>query len=125
MNAAGEAESAIVRGCAPPVFVNRVRAEAMLVCASLLGFGMSHYAVVAIDDGSAESIISCIKTMNGEMNGDIWLDSSREAFHQVIGVSEARKKSAALEKAMKDQTPVEEVSDRLPPAPISSHDHGY
>ncbi|CDF34449.1 unnamed protein product [Chondrus crispus] len=96
---------------APPVFVNRVRAEAMLVCASLLKFGKSHYAPVAIDDGSAERIISCITTMNGETNGDIWLESSREAFHEVIRVNEERQESAAQEKAKKDETPVEEVID--------------
>lgn len=96
---------------APPAFLNRVKAEAMLVCASLLRFGKSSAAPLPIDDGSAERIISCVKTMNGEMSGVIWLESSREAFHEVIRANEARKESAALEKAKKEQTPVEEVVD--------------
>lgn len=96
---------------APAAFVNRVRAEAMLVCASLLRFGKSNYAPVPIDDGSAERIISCIKTMNSEMKPDMWLEATREAFHEVIRVSEERQETAALEKAKKDQTPVEELID--------------
>eukprot|EP00177_Eucheuma_denticulatum_P003100 GFKZ01005588.1.p1 GENE.GFKZ01005588.1~~GFKZ01005588.1.p1 ORF type:complete len:958 (+),score=152.99 GFKZ01005588.1:167-3040(+) len=96
---------------APAVFINRVKAEAMLVCASLLRFGKSSSAPLPIDDGSAERIIACIKTMNSEMNGGLWLESSRGAFNEVIRVNEERKESAALEKARKDQTPVEEVID--------------
>lgn len=96
---------------APAAFVNRVRAEAMLVCASLLRFGKSAAAPTPIDDGSTERIIACIKTMNEEMSPGVWLDSSRGAFKEVIRVNEERKESAALEKAKMEQTPVEEVID--------------
>lgn len=96
---------------APEEFINRVRAEAMLVCASLLRFGKSSEAPVAIDDGSSERIISCIKTMNSDTPSEIWLSSSREAFHEVIRASEKRQETAAQEKARKDQTPVEELID--------------
>lgn len=96
---------------APPQFVNRVRAEAMLVCASLLRYGRSGIAPVIIDDGSAERVISCIKAMNSKTACEIWLHSSRDAFHEVIRASEQRQESAAKEKAKKDQTPVEEVCD--------------
>lgn len=96
---------------APAVFVNRVRAEAMLVCASLLRFGKSQHAPVAIDNGSADRIISCIKAMNSQISSEVWLGSCREAFQEVIEVHEKRKESAALEKAKKEQTPVEELID--------------
>lgn len=96
---------------APAAFVNRVRAEAMLVCASLLRFGKSSFVPVPIDDGSCERIISCIKTMNSELDSEIWLLSTREAFHEVIRVGEERQETAAMEKAKKEQTPVEELID--------------
>lgn len=96
---------------APAAFVNRVKAEAMLVCASILRYGRSNSTPVGLDDGSAERIISCIKTMNNEMTPEVWLTSTREAFHEVIRVTEARKESAAEEKAKKEQIPVEEVID--------------
>lgn len=96
---------------APAAFLNRVRAEAMLVCASILRFGKTGQAGVPLDDGSAERIVSCIKTMSSQLDSAIWLKSSREAFHEVVRVGEERKESAALERAKQDQTPVEELVD--------------
>lgn len=96
---------------APASFINRVKAEAMLVCASLLRFGKSGPAGVPLDDGSGERIISCIKTMSSQVDNDVWLKSSREAFHEVVRVGEERKESAALERAKQEQTPVEELVD--------------
>lgn len=96
-------------GSAPPTFINRVKAEAMLVCASLLRFGKSSQTPVYLDEGSAERIISCIKTINSGLREEVWLDSMREAFHQVVRVGEERKESAAQERAKQEQTPVEEL----------------
>lgn len=96
---------------APEAFVNRVKAEAMLVCASLLRFGRSSQAPVAMDDGSAERIISCIQTINGDMSPDVWLVASREAFGEVIRANQKKQEIAAMEEARKDQTPVEELID--------------
>lgn len=94
---------------APAAFLNRVKAEAMLVCASFLRFGKSGQALVSVDDGSAERITSCIKTIHGRMDEKVWLDSSREAFHEVVRVGEERKESAMQERAKQEQTPVEEL----------------
>lgn len=94
---------------APDSFINRVKAEAMLVCASLLRFGKSAQTPVYLDDGSAERIISCIKTINSQKGEEVWIKATREAFHEVVRVGEERKESAAQERAKLDQTPVEEL----------------
>lgn len=94
---------------APESFINRVKAEAMLVCASLLRFGKSGRTPVYLDDGSAERIISCIKTINSSAGEKVWLEATREAFHEVVRVGEERKASAAQERAKLEQTPVEEL----------------
>lgn len=94
---------------APEAFVNRVKAEAMLVCAAILRLGKSGQTPVAIDEGSAQRIISCIKTISSGVGSDVWLNATREAFHEVVRVGEERKESAAQERAKLDQTPVEEL----------------
>lgn len=94
---------------APPAFLHRVKAESMLVCASLMRFGKSARAAVSIDDGSVERIVSCIKTISSSKASEVWLNATREAFHDVVRVREERKESAALERAKAEQTPVEEM----------------
>lgn len=94
---------------APAAFLNRVKAEAMLVCASLLRYGKSSQSPVYLDEGSAERIVACIKSINSPKDQEVWLDSTREAFHEVVRVGEERKKSAAQERAKQEQTPVEEL----------------
>ncbi len=98
-------------GDAPPSLLNKVRSEAMLVCASILRFGRSKSAVAKIDDGSGERIISCIQTMTGNIAADVWLEANRNAFGEVVRDKLKKKESAALEEARKDQTPVEELVD--------------
>jgi len=98
-------------GNAPPALLNKVRSEAMLVCASILRYGRSKGTSVKIDDGSAERIISCIQTMTGNLSTDIWLDANRQAFGELVHDRVKKKEKAALEEARKDQTPVEELVD--------------
>lgn len=96
---------------APQTLQNKVSSEAMLVCASILRFGRSGSASVAIDDGSAERIISCIRTMSGNLSPEVWLRANREAFGEVVREKVKKKETAALEEARKDQTPIEELVD--------------
>lgn len=96
---------------APAALLNKVRSQAMLVCASILRFGRSKTSTVKIDDGSAERIITCIQTMTGHTSTEIWLDANRSAFGELVRDKVKKKESAALEEARKDQTPVEELVD--------------
>lgn len=96
---------------APLTLLNKVRSEAMLVCASILRFGRSKSPNVKIDDGSAERIISCIQTITGNMGAEVWLHGNRNAFGELVRDKVKKKESAALEEARKDRTPVEELVD--------------
>lgn len=96
---------------APDALVNKVKAQAMLVCASLLRYGRSSAAAARIDDGAAERIILCVRTISGDVTPGVWLDSSRDSFGQVIAENHKKKESAALEEAKKEQVPVDELID--------------
>eukprot|EP00173_Palmaria_palmata_P004927 Plantae.Rhodophyta-Palmaria_palmata.ctg7742.p1 GENE.Plantae.Rhodophyta-Palmaria_palmata.ctg7742~~Plantae.Rhodophyta-Palmaria_palmata.ctg7742.p1 ORF type:complete len:392 (-),score=93.20 Plantae.Rhodophyta-Palmaria_palmata.ctg7742:322-1449(-) len=96
---------------APPALSNKLRAQAMLVCASLLRFGRSSVAPSRIDDGVGERIILCLRTIGGHVAPGVWLDSTRDAFGQVIIENHKKKQSVALEEAKKEQIPVDELID--------------
>jgi coatomer subunit beta len=96
---------------APATLINKVKAQAMLVCASLLRYGRSSAAPIRIDDGAAERIILCVRTMSGQVSADVWLDSSREAFCHVIRDQQQKKEKAAMLEARKEQVPVDELID--------------
>ena len=81
------------------------------MCATILRFGRSSSAPLSIDEGSAERIVSCIQTIRGNIFPDVWLDSSREAFGEVVRDKMRKEETAALEEARKDQTPVDELVD--------------
>jgi coatomer subunit beta len=96
---------------APGALTNKVKAQAMLVCASLLRFGRSSAAPIRIDDGAAERIILCVRTISGHVAPGVWLESSRDAFGQVILENHKKKQSVALAEAKKEQVPVDELID--------------
>jgi coatomer subunit beta len=96
---------------APKVLTNKVKAQAMLVCASLLRYGRSSAAPSRIDDGAAERIILCVRTISGHVVPGVWLNSSREAFGLVIHENHKKKQSMALAEAKKEQVPVDELID--------------
>lgn len=96
---------------APEALSNKVKAQAMLVCASLLRYGRSSAALSRIDDGAAERIILCVQTISGHVAPGVWLDSSRGAFGQVIAEGHKKKESMALAEAKKEQIPVDELID--------------
>lgn len=96
---------------APETLTNKVKAQAMLVCASLLRYGRSSVAPSRIDDGAAERIILCVQTISGHVAPGVWLDSSREAFGHVIAEGHKKKESMALAEAKKEQIPVDELID--------------
>lgn len=95
----------------PASLINKVKAQAMLVCASLLRYGRSAVAPTVIDDGAAERIVLCIRTITGEVSSKVWLDASRDAFSQVIQESQRKKETALLAEAKKEQVPVDELID--------------
>lgn len=96
---------------APAKLINKVKAQAMLVCASLLRFGRSSAAATKIDDGAAERIVLCIRAMSGSISPQVWLDGSRDAFSHVIHENNKKKETEALAEAKKEQVPVDELID--------------
>jgi len=95
----------------PAELVNKVKGEAMLVCASLIRFGRSESAPSKIDDGTAERIIACIQTLNGAVSSDVWLSASRKAFAGMITAKREKEAKDAAEKAKKDRVKPEELID--------------
>ncbi|CAK5279339.1 unnamed protein product [Mycena citricolor] len=78
--------------------LNMLRAECMLIMASIIRLGQSNLVTVAIDEDSSERIMNCIKTLS-ELESDsvvqqIFLDDTRDAFSHMLGAQERR----ALEK---------------------------
>lgn len=96
---------------APPTLLNKVKAQAMLVCASFLRYGRCSTAPSVIDDGAAERVIMCIRTVSGDISSQVWLDASREAFSHVIQENQRKKQSALFQEAKKEQVPVDELID--------------
>jgi coatomer subunit beta len=96
---------------APDKLVNKIKAQAMLVCASILRYGRSSGAPILIDDGAAERIVLCVRTISGQVAPGVWLDASREAFTQVIRENQKKKEAMARSQAKKEQVPVDELID--------------
>mmetsp|Transcript_2857 Transcript_2857/g.5326 ORF Transcript_2857/g.5326 Transcript_2857/m.5326 type:complete len:949 (-) Transcript_2857:1874-4720(-) len=95
----------------PQELLNKVKAEAMLVCASLLRFGRSEMAPLKIDEGTGERLVACIHTLSGNLDPDIWLVSNRSAFQQMIQSKRDKEKKAAEEKAKDEQVQPGELID--------------
>jgi coatomer subunit beta len=96
---------------APEKLINKVKAQAMLICASILRYGRSSAAPAPIDDGAAERIMLCVRTISGQVAAGVWVDASRDAFTQVIRESHKKKEAMAQSQAKKEQVPVDELID--------------
>jgi len=91
--------------------VNKVKAEAMLVCASLLRVGTSGLLPTRINEGSAERIVTAIRALNGDVDVSIWLKANREAFGTLVRDKRAKENREEQKKAMSDQVQVFEQID--------------
>lgn len=57
-----------------PELANKVKAEAMLVCTSLLRVGTSGMLQTKMNEASAVRIITAIRALNGDVDTNIWLE---------------------------------------------------
>ncbi|TRM64190.1 adaptin N terminal region-domain-containing protein [Schizophyllum amplum] len=95
--------------------LNGLRAEAMLIMASVIRVGQSKLVTVQIDEDSNERIMQCIQTLS-ELEDekavhDIFLRDSQTAYTRMLGAQEKR---AAEAKAAESQKPaVVQVDDLL------------
>ncbi|GAB0492308.1 hypothetical protein MMPV_003570 [Pyropia vietnamensis] len=105
---------------APATLRNKVRAEAMLVCASILRYGRDASAIAPIDNGAAERITACILSLTGPVAPDevdtenpesLWLDAPRAAYDAVVREKRRKEAAAAKAEALKEAVPAEEVID--------------
>lgn len=105
---------------APVTLRNKVRAEAMLVCASILRYGRDASALAPIDNGAAERITACILSLTGTVAGvaadtgdteELWLDAPRAAYDAVVLEKRRKEAAAAKAEALKEAVPAEEVID--------------
>lgn len=105
---------------APATLRNKVRAEAMLVCASILRYGRDASAIAPIDNGAAERITACILSLTGTVASDaadtgntenLWLDAPRAAYDAVVREKRRKEAAAAKAEALKEAVPAEEVID--------------
>jgi len=92
---------------APADVVNRVKAEAMLACASLIMYGRSGAAPINMDEGSAARLIGCIRALNGELPAEVYLNSSREAYVALVNEKKQKELRDAKELAKRNRVSVE------------------
>ncbi|KAL1724291.1 adaptin N terminal region-domain-containing protein [Schizophyllum commune] len=95
--------------------LNGLRAEAMLIMASVIRVGQSKFVTVQIDEDSNERIMQCIQTLS-ELEDekavhDIFLRDSQTAYARMLGAQEKR---AAETKAAESAKPaVVQVDDLI------------
>lgn len=92
-------------------FLNRIRAEALLVCTSVLRSGRASKTSLLIDEGTTERITSCINAICFRTPAYVWLESSQLAFDDLVRAKDQQRENAAMQKAKSLQSPVEEVVD--------------
>ncbi|KAH6911094.1 coatomer beta subunit [Coprinopsis sp. MPI-PUGE-AT-0042] len=89
---------------------NLLRAEAMLIMASVVRVGQSKFVTVQIDEDSNERIMNCIQTLS-ELNTstdvhEAFIEDTKSAFTKMLGAQEKRaaeKKAAETEKKVSVQ----------------------
>ncbi|PPQ71431.1 hypothetical protein CVT24_011939 [Panaeolus cyanescens] len=94
---------------------NMLKAEAMLIMASIIRVGQSKFVTVPIDEDSSERIMNCIQTLS-ELETqpavhEVFLDDTKKAFTKMLGAQEKR---AAEKKEAESTKPVAiQVDDLL------------
>jgi coatomer subunit beta len=95
-------------------FINRLRAEAMLVMISIIRVGQSQFVKTPIDEDSVDRIMSCVRSL-GEFSQrkeieNVFLEDTRKAFRAIVQTEE--KKRAAKEASEKAKSAIQ-VDDVL------------
>mmetsp|Transcript_12414 Transcript_12414/g.37874 ORF Transcript_12414/g.37874 Transcript_12414/m.37874 type:complete len:947 (+) Transcript_12414:90-2930(+) len=91
--------------------VNQVKAEAMLVCASLLRIGTSGILAARMNEGSAERIVTAIRALNGDADPQVWLEANRDAFATLVKDKRAKESAEEQKRAKDDQVQAFEQID--------------
>ncbi|KAF9055737.1 coatomer protein [Panaeolus papilionaceus] len=97
------------------VACNMLKAEAMLIMASIIRVGQSKFVTVPIDEDSSERIMNCIQTLS-ELETqaavqEVFLDDTKKAYSKMLGAQEKR---AAEKKEAESTKPVAiQVDDLL------------
>ncbi|KAI0558381.1 Coatomer beta subunit (COPB1) [Gracilaria domingensis] len=97
----------------PAKVTNRIRAEIMLVCTSVLNVDQSTKGGVPMDKGTRERVVFCINAISSgdSSSANVWLSSSLSAFDELVRMKEKERENLAAEKAKSYQAPVEDVID--------------
>ncbi|TBU50067.1 coatomer protein [Dichomitus squalens] len=95
--------------------VNALRAEAMLIMASVIRVGQSKFVTVPIDEDSTERIMSCIQTLS-ELESkppvhEIFLKDTKAAYSKMVAAQE--KKAAEKKESEKAKAAIVQVDDLL------------
>ncbi|GMF63561.1 unnamed protein product [[Candida] boidinii] len=83
--------------------LNALKAEAMLIMVSILRVGTSSFVKKAIDEDSAERILSCIRFLSDDNNEsdeslitEAFLEDTKKAFESQIKLEEQKKEEANM-----------------------------
>ncbi|RPD65015.1 coatomer protein [Lentinus tigrinus ALCF2SS1-7] len=94
---------------------NALRAEAMLVMASVIRVGQSKFVTVPIDEDSSERIMSCIQTLSELESApavhQIFLKDTKAAYSKMVAAQE--KKAAEKKELEKAEAKIIQVDDLL------------
>eukprot|EP00871_Galdieria_phlegrea_P000180 jgi/Galph1/1162/GphlegSOOS_G5751.1 len=96
--------------CSEPL-ANKINANALLVCSSLLRFAKSSEAPAMIDSGSGERIILCILCLTGDVPGDVLLTSSHQAFEELMKERTRKEEEKVRERVERNHLQVDEAID--------------
>ncbi|KAH8094620.1 coatomer protein [Cristinia sonorae] len=94
---------------------NALRAEAMLIMASIIRVGQSKFVTVPIDEDSTDRIMNCIQTLseleNKPVVHEIFLKDTKAAYSKMIAAQE--KKAAETKESEKSEQVAVQVDDLL------------
>ncbi|KAI5118575.1 hypothetical protein M0805_004191 [Coniferiporia weirii] len=93
---------------------NILRAEAMLIMASVIRIGQSKFATIPIDEDSQERIMNCLQTLSEleikEEAEEVFLKDTKAAYSKMVN---AQEKKAAEKKEKEAKVHVVQVDDLL------------
>ncbi|THH02805.1 hypothetical protein EW145_g6702 [Phellinidium pouzarii] len=79
---------------------NTLRAEAMLIMASVIRVGQSQFVTIPIDEDSQERIMNCLQTLSEleikEAAEEVFLKDTKAAYSKMINAQEVRSSTAQL-----------------------------
>ncbi|OBZ68501.1 Coatomer subunit beta [Grifola frondosa] len=95
--------------------INALRAEAMLIMASVIRVGQSKFVTAPIDEDSSERIMNCIQTLS-ELEDksavhEMFLEDTKAAYSKMVAAQE--KKAAEKKESEQDKATIVQVDDVL------------